>query len=348
MILIEVKSLPIKEVITNIAKAFKTTYQQSCGEYFLDLPEHIGEGNIRGINFDGGMGIIQYDCTFVEEVEFHFTINKVHPLKFLYCLEGYLKHRFEGYDDEHEITQYQEAIVASDLFNGHILCFKPNIRTVINSLEITRREFQKKIQCELVSMNGELRSLFNDIEAKNLFYHDGFYSLKLADLFRDMQAFEGGDFLKKLFLEGKAYQMLTEQILQYEDDLNDVSGRNILRRTEIKQIELAAKLIRKRISKLDNVAEIASEVGLNANKLQEGFQNLYGTSVKQYIKQVRLNLIKDLVLNTEYSMSEIVDLAGISSKSYLAKIFREEYGTAPSDYRRHFMDLWLKKHNSNS
>ncbi|MBQ0734426.1 helix-turn-helix transcriptional regulator [Aquimarina celericrescens] len=343
MMLIEVKSLPIKEVINNIAEAFETTYEQSCGEYFLNLPEHIGKGNIRGINFEGGMGIVQYDCIFEEEVEFHFTINKVHPLKFLYCLEGSLEHRFEGYDDQHEIVQYQEAIVASDLFNGHILCFKPKTHTIINSLEITRNEFQKKIQCELVTMDDKLQKLFNDIEAKELFYHDGFYSLKLADLFREMQTFQGGDFLKKLFLEGKAYQMLTEQILQYEDDLNDISGRNILRRTEIKQIELASELIRKRISKLDNIAEIASEVGLNANKLQEGFQSLYGTSVKQYIKQTRLNLIKDLVLNTEYSMSEIVDLAGISSKSYLAKIFREEYGTAPSDYRKHFIDSLTKK-----
>ncbi len=343
MILIEVKSLPIKEVINNIAEAFETTYEQSCGEFFLDIPEHIGQGNIRGINFDGGMGIIQYDCLFKEEVEFHFTINKVHPLKFLYCLEGELKHRFEGYDDEHNIKQYQEAIVASDLFNGHILCFKSETRTIINSLEITRKEFQKKIQCELVTMNDNLQKLFNDIEAKELFYHDGFYSLKLADLFREMQTFEGGDFLKKLFLEGKSYQMLTEQILQYEDDLNDITGSKILRRTEIKQIELAAELIRERISKLDNIAEIASEVGLNSNKLQEGFQNLYGTSVKQYIKQIRLNLIKDLVLNTEYSMSEIVDLAGISSKSYLSKIFKEEYGTAPSDYRKHFTDSLVKK-----
>ncbi len=343
MITIEVKSLPIKDVIADISKAFETSFDTTCEEYFLDIPEHIGKGSIRGINFDGGMGIILYDCFFKENIEFHFTINEVHPLKFLYCLEGSLMHRFEGYSEEHEITRYQEAIVASDLFNGHILRFKPNMHTIINSLEITRKEFQKKIQCNLITMDEKLQNLFNDIEAKKLFYHDGFYSLKLADIFREMQAFDGKDFLKKLFLEGKSYQMLIEQILQYEDDLEESSGRKILRKTEVKQIEMASELIRSKISELDKITDIASEVGLNANKLQEGFQSLYGISVKQFIKKTRLNLIKDLVLNTDYSMSEIVDLAGISSKSYLSKIFKEEYGTAPSDYRKHFIKSLMKK-----
>ncbi|MGB5822187.1 MAG: AraC family transcriptional regulator [Saonia sp.] len=343
MIAIEVNSLPIAEVMSDISKAFNTTYSESCGEYYLEIPRNIGEGNIRGINFDSGMGIVQYDCRFKEDVEFRFTVNEVHPLKFLYCLEGSLKHRFENYEEMHEIIQYQEAIVASDFFNGHILRFHANINTVINSLEITRKAFQKKVRCELITMDEDLQKLFNDIKAEKAFYHDGFYSLKLADLFREMQAFEGKDFLRKLFLEGKAYQMLTQQILQYEDDLEDSTKRNILRRTEIKQIEKAVHLIKTRISELDTVSDIAGEVGLNTNKLQEGFQNLYGITVNQYIQKIRLDLIKDLVLNTEYSMSEIVDLAGLSSKSYLSKIFREEYGKSPSEYRKHFVASFLSK-----
>ncbi|QCW98962.1 helix-turn-helix domain-containing protein [Aggregatimonas sangjinii] len=343
MIAIEVNSLPIAEVMDDIAKAFETKYIESCGTYYLDLPSHIGEGNIRGVSFDGGMGIVQYDCIFKEAIEFQFTINEIHPLKFLYCLKGSLLHRFENYEDIHEINHYQEAIVASDFFNGHVLRFQPKVHTVVNSLEITRKEFQKKVQCELVTMDQTLQDLFNDIEARKSFYHEGFYSLKLADLFREMQTFEERDFLKKLFLEGKAYQMLTAQILQYQDDLEDASNRSILRQSEIKQIESAAKLIKKQISELETISDIAGEVGLNNNKLQEGFQNLYGVTVNQYIQQVRLDLIKDLILNTEYSISEIVDLVGLNSKSYLSKIFRDEYGTTPSEYRKHFMETLLKK-----
>ena len=346
MMIIEVNSLPINEVMQDISTAFNTTFSESCGEYYLDIPGHIGKGYIRGINFDGGLGIIQYDCLFHDEVEFQFTVDEVHPLKFLYCLEGTLKHRFENSGQIHTIVQYQEAVVASDFVNGHILRFGTETRTVINSLEITRKMFQQKIRCNLVTMADTLQNLFNDIEARKTFYHDGFYSLKLADIFREMQAFEGKDFLRKLFLEGKAYQMLTRQILEYEDDLAELDNRSILRRSEVAQIEKAAKHIKQRISELETIDRIALEVGLNTNKLQEGFQNLHGLTVNRFIQNVRLDRIKVLILNTDLNMSEIATMVGLSSKSYLSKIFKAEYDMTPSDYRKHFLESLLKKKQS--
>lgn len=343
MLRIEVNSLPIDEIMRDISKAFNTTFSETCGEYFLDIPKDIGTGNIRGINFDGGMGMVQYDCLFHEDVEFQFTVNEVHPLKFLYCLEGRLEHRFENSRQTHKILRYQEAIVASDLLNGHILRFSADTQTVINSLEITRQLFQQKIKCSLVTMDNTLQNLFNDIEAKKTFYHDGYYSLKLADLFREMQSFDGKDFLRKLFLEGKAYQMLTTQILEYEDDLAEVDNRSILRRYEVEQVEKAARHIRQKISELETIDGIALEVGLNANKLQEGFQILYGATVNRFIQKVRLDLIKDLILNTELTISQIADRVGISSNSYLSKIFKAEYDTSPSTYRKHFIDSLLQR-----
>ena len=61
MRIIKVPSLPLVEVINDIAKALKTTSHKNYNEQILNLPPKIGTGSIRGINFEGGMGIIQYD-----------------------------------------------------------------------------------------------------------------------------------------------------------------------------------------------------------------------------------------------------------------------------------------------
>src|SRR5690606_31051851 len=99
----------------------------------------------------------------------------------------------------------------------------------------------------------ELQELFNDVHAEKEFYHDGFYSLDLADSFMEIQTFEESDFLKKLFMEGKAYQWITKQIIEYQDDLKDVDHRRILRKTEIKLLEEAANILRNEISKPNTV-----------------------------------------------------------------------------------------------
>ena len=331
---IEVQSLPLYEVIRDIADAFNVAYEENCGEYHVSIPEHLGSGFIKGINFDGGFGILIYQCNFKDDMEFHFVVDKVHPLKFLYCLKGKLFHRFQDSEQNNCIEQYQSSIVASKSTNGHILHFNAHTEIQVGSLEVDREQFQNKVNCELRSLSDELKQLFTDKLALNEFYHSGYYSLQIADLFEKIQSFENNDFIRRIFLEGQAYNVLTHQIVQYHDDINDEEGSSVLRSYEIAQIKKAAKLIDQDLADLDSIEKIAEDVGLNINKLQLGFKHLYQTTVNGYIQQKRMILARNLLNNTDYNISEIVTKIGLSSKSYFSKIFKETYEISPSEYRK--------------
>lgn len=329
---IQVSSLPLKDVIADIAKALRVSFSENCNIYELELPAFIGTGTIKGVDFEDGLGLIEYDCTFFEDLAFEFSLNEVHPLKFLFCLEGYFHHNFADETNWHGISRYKNAIVASSKFNGHVLRFKKNEHTIVHSLELSRKAFQRKMNCELKSLSDPLKSLLMDVKATKTFYYDGFYSLELADLFREVHTFEEKDYLKKLYLEGTAYRILTLQILQYQDDLKKEG--TVIRQAELKQLEKAVQLINERIADLPNIDEIGLEVGLNPKKLQKGFQELVGTSVNSYIQKRRLEIAKTLLVNTDKSLAEISDTIGYKSKSYLTKVFKIEYGMNPSDFRK--------------
>lgn len=334
---IQVNSLPLKDVIRDIAKVLKIPFSENCGEYILKLPAAVGEGHIRGINFEGGLGLIQYDCLFKEDMEIHFVVNNIHPLKFLYTVEGVLLHRFENEDQLHQIEQYQNAIVASSKHNGHVLLFKAKQKVRVNSLEIEREKFQAKMACDINSLDDELEKLFKDIKARGAFYYSGNYSLGIANILNEMSEFLAENFTRKLFLEGMSYQILTQQILQYQDDQKDEGERMLLRSSELKQIQHISYLIESNISDVPTVENLAKEAGFNINKLQEGFKKLYGTTVNNYVQKVRLDAAYNLLTKTDLSISEIVNAIGLSSKSYFSKIFKEKYSISPSEFR--------KKHN---
>ena len=204
---IEVQSLPLYEVIQDIAKAFNVDYTENCGEYHVTIPKNYGEGYIKGINFDGGFGILIYECKFHKDLEFHFVVDDVHPLKFLYCLKGVIHHRFQDNASNNTIQQYQSSIVASKSTNGHILHFSADTEVQVGSLELDRKEFQEKVNCELKSLSPELKELFTDKMALREFYHKGYYSLQIADLFSKIQSFKNNDFIRRIFLEGQAYNI---------------------------------------------------------------------------------------------------------------------------------------------
>ncbi len=336
---IQITSLPLGEVIADIALAFNTTYTQNCGEFSVSLPPNIGSGKIKGINFEGGLGIINYDCTFYTDMEIQFIVNSIHPLKFLYILEGSLNHRFANEKEPHLLQQYQHAIVASCNNNGHILTFKANEPTCLNSLEVERKIFRNKMKCELEQTDSQLSSLFKDTGAVKTFYYKGNYSLEIADLFREMQAFKNEGITRKIFLEGICYHMLTREILQYEDALNNGSN-HMLRRSEVTQIEKAARIIETEINSPITIEALARRIGLNINKLQNGFHKIYNITVNGYVQKYRLDLSKKLLLNTDYSISEIVERVGLTSKSYFSKLFKTTYSLTPTQYRKHHRNTY--------
>ena len=331
---IQVKSLPFNLVIADIAEAFNCAVRSNCGEYWIKIPKKWGKGTIRGINFDGGLGIIQYDCIFHNDIEIQFIVNKVHPLKFIYCLEGFVKHSFENDDKWHELEQYQCNILGSENYNGHILHFLSDTKTRINSLEIDREAFHTKMDCELKSLNSDLKELFLDKIAKRKFYYQGHYSLRIAEIFNRIQEFDNIDLIRRLYLEGKAYTILSQQILQYQDDLQEIGNRSLLRRSEIQLIEKAAKIIIEEISEFDNIETLSRRVGLNVNKLQEGFKYFYQNTVNGYIQTIRLEIAKNLLSNSDYNISEIVQQIGLSSNSYFSKVFKEKYNISPSEFKQ--------------
>ncbi len=330
---IQVNALPLKDVIIGFAKSFGTDYSESCNEYQITLPPNWGEGYIRGINFEGGLGILQYSCIFQEDLEIQFVVNDIHPLKYLFCVDGTLKHRFGNTENYHELGQFQNAIVASEQHNGHILNFTKDVYSDIYSLEIDRRKFKKKMFCEINFSKPKIQSMFKDEKAVRTFYYEGLYSLVLSWLFQEIKDFEHTGLIRKVFLEGKAYQILANQLIQYNDDEKIESSRNLLRKSEVKSILEAITLIEEQIDNLGSVQTIAHKVGLNGNKLQNGFKSLYGLTVNGYIQQTRLEVAKNLLLNTDYSIQEIMQKVGWNSKSYFSKIFRDTHNMTPSDFR---------------
>lgn len=327
-----VKSLPLKDVIANLAEAFDTVYFNRCFEYQINIPEKFGSGFIRGVNFENGFGLIEYSCYFNESLAIHFSVNNIHPLKFIYCSEGHVKHRFEEKDTLHQIDQFQNVIVASTAKNGHVLLFPRQQKIHLNSLEISRKDFKKKIDCELNHLNVHLRKLFRDLSARNLFYYHGNYSLSMSDCIDNIKDSKLNGFTRRLFLEGKSNEILSIQIKDFEDDQKKTPQRNILRKAEMVQIQKAANILKQKLQSPITIKELAKEVGTNPTKLQEGFRYMFGQTVNNYLNKLRLDYARDQLMTGELNITEIAENIGIANKSYFSRLFKATYGINPKEF----------------
>ena len=307
----------------------------------MNIPNEMGIGYIQGLDFDGGIGLIQYDCLLQEKLVIEFIENDVHPLKFLYCSKGHISHRFESEkDSNHHIDQYQGVIVASDRKNGHIVSIPKNIHIRMTSIEINREKFIERYFCDLDNLHHSLKNLFLDVHATNGFYQHGDFSLQLSELIDLMSTYKNQGFSRRLYLESKAYELLSTQIHMYEDDVLDEHIRSILRKSEVVKIHDASKFINENVREIDSIDTLSKRVGMNAHKLQEGFQHFYYQSVNQYIQNARLDKAKEYLAESEESISNVADLVGWSSTSHFNKMFKDKFGITPSQYRHTYRNRY--------
>ncbi len=334
MIIIKINSLPVDQVIKDLAEAFQLPFQLRCREYLVELSGDIGNGYIKAMMLESGLGIIQYHCNFKMDVEIQFVKDFTHPLKFLYCTKGHFYHRFSNEQKHHDLQEYQQAIVASQDYNGHVINFKKNEDVTLYSLEMDRERFMLYDECSADLIKSDLNDVFGDVLAKQSFYYEGYYSLALAEVFEQIKNFDDDDFLRTIFMISCGYQLLGNQIVQYQDDLNNEDNRHVLRQYEVSKVKDAVQFIQQNIERTNSIDDICKAVGLSETKLQEGFKVLYNVTVNTYINNVRLNLAAQLLKSANFNISEIVYKVGLTSRSYFSKIFKEEFRMTPTDYRQ--------------
>lgn len=326
---IDVKTLPVQEIIEDLAQSLGIEVQNGNGELVIQIPENLGEGYVRGASFDSGIGVITYNCKFYEDVEIHFSLNTIHPLKFIFCSEGSVGHSFQSQEHINTVETYQNIIVSSSGYNGHILYFAANEQTHVSSLEIIRSSFVARSNHNFRDLDPTLKDLFKDDVSKKQFFYQGNYSIKAADLMEEIDNRNYTGFLRSIFLEGKTFEMLAIQIAQYQDDEAEDKLPQILRKSDIEKVNYVVRRIQGDLGSNHTVESLAKEAGTNVNKLQEGFKYVYNLTVNKYMQHKKLEAAKEMLMSSEKNISEIVVAIGLNNRSYFSKIFKEKYGVNP-------------------
>lgn len=84
--------------------------------------------------------------------------------------------------------------------------------------------------------------------------------------------------------------------------------------------------------------KIAQDMGLSVKYISKVFKTKTGRNLSDYINEVRLRHIKDMLQNTDMSIASIGEAAGIYSRTTLIRLFRKYEGITPSEYRDLFRE----------
>ena len=78
---------------------------------------------------------------------------------------------------------------------------------------------------------------------------------------------------------------------------------------------------------------ITKKFNINRNKLNNIFLNKTSKTCLNYLMDLRIDMAKIILANTELPVSEVAGRVGYSDSNYFTKIFKKMTGSTPSSFR---------------
>ena len=97
---------------------------------------------------------------------------------------------------------------------------------------------------------------------------------------------------------------------------------------------LAQELLHARFRERVGLSAIATAVGVSPSHLAREFRAHFGTTLGDYVRDLRAEWVATQLTRTAMTLSEIGIAAGFSDQSHLTREFRRRFGATPGEWRR--------------
>jgi len=137
--------------------------------------------------------------------------------------------------------------------------------------------------------------------------------------------------LEKLYTKGKVYELLSLYFNFSEGDDKDKCPF-LEDEDNVEKIKKAKEIVIDRMAEPPSLQELANEIGLSLKKLKDGFKQIYGETVFNFLLDYKLDYSRKLLETKKYNVSEISSIIGYSTSSHFIAAFKKKFGTTPKKY----------------
>ena len=106
--------------------------------------------------------------------------------------------------------------------------------------------------------------------------------------------------------------------------------------------EYITAYVRDHISENIGTSVLAEVSGYSSGYLSRIFKQHKGISIHEYITQQRMNLARELLVNTNLRIYEIASSCGYDNTAYFIKVFKSQLGQTPQEYKQNHGSKWSR------
>lgn len=183
----------------------------------------------------------------------------------------------------------------------------------------------------LFSQEADQISFLSGENINKKYYKDHTISPSMAVVLSQILQHQPNAFMGRLYLKGKIYELLS--LYFNPTEATNISECPFLVDEEnVRKIRNAKQIMLERMINPPSLQDLADEIGLSLKKLKEGFKQLYGSTVYQFVLDHKMNHARQLLGKGSYNVNEVALQLGYSNSSHFIDAFKKKFGTTPKKY----------------
>ncbi|VFQ46266.1 helix-turn-helix transcriptional regulator [Desulfoluna butyratoxydans] len=143
------------------------------------------------------------------------------------------------------------------------------------------------------------------------------------------------DAFRRVYLESKAIELIVLYFAALQHAQGDFRfNAPTFTPSEIAKIHEARTILGMDFENPPHLNELARQVGMNKDKLNQGFHKVFGTSVFGCFRQQKMEEAKKLLESKEMNVTEVAYTVGYSQPGTFSRAFKQYFGISPKAYHR--------------
>lgn len=312
----------------NFLKSFAEKFDLSvCGNKLI-IPDSMGEGSIKRIDFAPDFKLLIHNYTFNEE----FILKRNAP---------------EKMDDMVLIIFYSTAlpnnIISND--NYHFTCTKINN----SAIEISSNDLSSEIRFPpntsifftVVGIKAStLHTLINPCQKNNVMesivkcntsflFHENMWA-DAEKILKNLPLINELDPLHELYFRIKVQELIYLVFSKLLKRKNQT--QKAINNVDVEKMFAVRTKILSDLSMPPKLAELAKMISMSETKMKMLFKQIFGDTIYNYYQQARMEEAAFLLKQTGYSVSEVGYRLGFSNLSHFSRLFQKHYEINPKRY----------------
>lgn len=318
-------------LLRQLAHSAGVAIQRDCQKRFIQLSPRIGSVEIYTYNGMIGLDTIIVSGRFHQRTTFSLAGDYEQPLCFYTQSHGHVMVCAD--EQRFELNPLQCTIHGGFIGKPYQLQFAADESVRLMITFIHRRVFFEGIDCEHLALPERLlRNIMNNEATYRDFLYQDIYHLPAVNCLNSLMLDESIGMLHSAFAAAKIYENVYLQLRQYIEASDGRERRIIREENRIEIIKNAERILVSRLQDPPTIPELAKMAGINQQTLKQGFRQLYGLTINQYLNERRLEQAGLLIRGGKLSLGEVAHAVGYANGGYFSRRFKEKYGITPKQF----------------